>query len=293
MMALYTARKRKKCAHGKISSMCKECGGVSLCIHNRLRWYCALCKGNSMCEHNRRKEACVVCRGTGICCHGRRRCTCVECGGNLVCEHKISKYKCLECIPVSKLVEKKWVCRCCLSVNVRGRRRVSGLCFKCDETSPPRWEHIVWNIIKSGLPPPSATDNKMIGGCDSRRTRPDICWVGDDRIVHLEIDEHSHTDREVSCELSKLDSANWGVHGKHLPTVVVRFNPNEYDVKLVTLTDRCNALVRVLKGLFVEPVSSWSPYGVNVVYMFYHTKSNQHIDAARKEKHSIRILQIV
>jgi hypothetical protein len=58
---------------------------------------------------------------------------------------------------------------------------------------------------------PPLPDNQVLGGCQSDKTRPDICWIGQDRIVHLEIDEHSHEDREVSCELKKLDSANWGV----------------------------------------------------------------------------------
>lgn len=246
-----------------------------------------------MCQHNRRKEVCVICRGTEICSHGRRRGSCVECGGNQICKHKRVKYVCIECIPLSKLAEKKWVCKYCLSVNIRGRRRVSGICSVCDKSSPPRWEHIVWNAIKSRLPPPSSTDNKVIGGCNSRKTRPDICWVGSDRIVHLEIDESSHVDREISCELSKLDSANWGVDGKHLPTVVVRFNPNEYDVKRVALKSRCDALVSVLKSLFEESLSTWSVYGVNVVYMFYHTKGWQHIEAAKREVGSIRVLRVV
>jgi len=33
------------------------------------------------------------------------------------------------------------------------------------------------------------------------------CWVLKDRVIHVEIEKHSHEDREVGCELKKIDSA--------------------------------------------------------------------------------------
>ena len=38
-----------------------------------------------------------------------------------------------------------------------------------------------------------------------------ITGLGADRVVHLEVDENSHADREVSCELTKVDETAWGV----------------------------------------------------------------------------------
>jgi hypothetical protein len=42
--------------------------------------------------------------------------------------------------------------------------------------------------------------------------------------VHVEIDEHSHVDYEVACELKKDNTTNWGFGPcvYHRPTVMVR-----------------------------------------------------------------------
>ena len=178
-------------------------------------------------------------------------------------------------------------------------RKHIGSCAGCDKNKPPRMEHIVRDKIEGPIKlPPTMRDSKLIGGeaCASDRTRPDLCWVLEDRIIHVEIDEHSHEDREVSCELKKLDSANWGLSDfglKHLPTWTIRFNCSEYDGRRISLDARCKALVHVVNGLLKCPLTVWDPLRLNVSYMFYHSKSQKHIEAAKESKMSIVVQDVV
>ena len=153
-------------------------------------------------------------------------------------------------------------------------------------------------MIKDRLFRPSIADDQVLGGkaCHESRTRPDLCWILPDRIVHLEIDEHSHVDYEVACELKKNDAANWGFDTRedHRPTVMVRFNPNEYDKRNVSLEERCDALVDVLNRLFINDTAGagWCDTVTNLIYMFYHSKSDKHIEAARNAKDNMHVLEV-
>lgn len=155
-------------------------------------------------------------------------------------------------------------------------------------------------MIKSDLPDPSIRDNRILGGdkCGSERTRPDVCWIGTDRIVHLEIDEDSHTDREVSCELKKLDSANWGfldsgIRSVHRPTLTVRFNPNSYDKAKIGIEERCSVLVHTIQNALTGSTETWDPLRTNVIYLYFHSKAQQHIQAAKNAQESIHVLKIL
>ena len=65
------------CEHGvKKRSRCKVC---SACPHGRVRSLCKECGGSQICEHGRQRNQCKECGGKGICEHGRQRHTCKEC----------------------------------------------------------------------------------------------------------------------------------------------------------------------------------------------------------------------
>jgi hypothetical protein len=51
------------CEHGRIRSVCKECGGSSLCEHGREVRKCKECGGGSFCEHGRQRSKCKECGG--------------------------------------------------------------------------------------------------------------------------------------------------------------------------------------------------------------------------------------
>jgi hypothetical protein len=120
-----------------------------------------------------------------------------------------------------------------------------------------------------------------------------VCFA-EDRIVHLEIDEHSHAPSRTSeCEIKKADSAGWGVSSEHLPTVIVRFNPNEYDKRRISLDRRCDALVSKLNELFRCDMRGFSPLGTNIIYMYYHTNAQHHIEAAKNASGSLKVIDII
>jgi hypothetical protein len=152
---------------------------------------------------------------------------------------------------------------------------------------------IVWDMIKGRLFRPSISDDQVLGGkeCDSAKTRLDRCWILSDRIVHGGNDEHSHNDRGVACERKKNDTANWGMGRSltHRPTVMVKFNCNEYDKRHVPLEEGCDALVDALNHLFTCDTAGWSDHGSNLVYMYYHSKSDKHIEAARKAEQMMHV----
>ena len=179
-------------------------------------------------------------------------------------------------------------CKICAAKLTR-RRYEKGLCAQCDPLVPPRLEHIVRRLL---LPLvalfPTMQDDTLIGGRGSDKTRPDLCWVTDDRILHVEVDEDSHADRDPSCELKKLDSANWGFLD-HKPTFVLRFNCSACDSKRVTLEDRVATLATIINRLLTGPLDDWDSLRVNVCLLFYLSSANHHIKAARACPMSIKV----
>jgi hypothetical protein len=180
-------------------------------------------------------------------------------------------------------------CNICATTLLSNKnRRDIGICAGCDTTKRKRVEHVVRDMMLQGglVIPPTYADNKLIGGdaCGSDRTRPDLVWVLHDRIVHVENDEDSHAHKEVSCELKKLDAANWGLSDyglDHLPTWTLRFNCDVYDGRDIGLDARVEILVARVNSLLREPLTAWDPLRTNVQYMFYHSKGQKHINAAK------------
>ena len=144
-----------------------------------------------------------------------------------------------------------------------------------------RWGDVVFAQLlplvtyADGAPfPPDQRDERRGGGlgtssaqkrrreCDTTSNRfPDGLWVlRDERgravlVVIVEVDEHSHTDRDPARESGKTDDtfqalqdrlakegAARGAVARHdaqmIPIVTIRVNPNAYDEKVVSLPER-------------------------------------------------------
>lgn len=123
-----------------------------------------------------------------------------------------------------------------------------------------------------------------------------MLWVLPDRLVHVEVDEDSHVDRETACELKKLDSANWGMAEPghyHRPTALVRFNCSSYDGRDVSLDERVRALAAEIVALIEEPLTQWDSLRINVIFMYYHSSAKHHIKAARKASGAVNVVKVV
>jgi len=155
-------------------------------------------------------------------------------------------------------------------------------------TTSQRWEDVVFEKLlplvtySDGTPfPPDQRDERKGGGlgtskaqkrrreCETTTNRfPDALWVLRDEdgrvvlVVIVEVDEHSHTDRDPECESGKIEDTFQAVQerskhegaargsagrvdAKMVPIVTMRFNPNAYDKAIVKLDDR----IRVLADL--------------------------------------------
>ena len=209
--------------------------------------------------------------------------------------------RCLECVPFENLIKKPGICSVCGEKHLgRNRRLTSGVCFECDKDAPKRTQNIIWDMIKKELPLPSAT-RQYVGTsildkekCQvDRRRQPDAAWVTEDRIVMLEIDEDSHEEREIACELAKLDETRYAAEAGTKPCITIRFNPDAYDHKHVALDERCTELIVQILHYLQCPARALNPNGANVVYMYYHSKAQKHIDAAAENADTITIQDIV
>jgi hypothetical protein len=159
------------------------------------------------------------------------------------------------------------------------------VCATCRGAGAESRQNVMLDALLPKLPQPSAVDDKLIGGdaCDTGRRRPDVAWVGQDRQVHLEIDEDSHGARVVACELAKLTDTRWGSENGGKPLVTIRFNPDLMDPGAnVPIEDRCSAVIDEITRWITCPIEQLKPYeAVHVVYMFYSSKGKKHIDAAK------------
>ena len=290
---------KRYCPHGtKSSYSCKQCkhegiDGRGICNHDKLKSRCRECGGGALCIHDKQKSHCRECGGSAYCIHDKQKTKCRECGGSALCIHDKQKYMCVDCNCAEELLLRKKTCVICVKPN-RSSLDKQNVCFSCRNTAGEmrtlRQDEVLSNILPR-LPPPSSIDNKMVGGdsCDTGVRRPDTSWVIKDsnekkggRIVILEIDEYSHSSRIPDCENAKLYDTRWGAENGELPVVFIRFNPDKMDdVENVSIEKRYEAVIIEITYWLSCPIEEFYPYeAAHVVYMFYGSKGQKHIDAA-------------
>jgi hypothetical protein len=142
--------------------------------------------------------------------------------------------------------------------------------------------------------PASAQDDTLFGGgqCDASRRRPDVLWLGTDRIVSLEIDEHSHRDRITSCELGKMHDqfVAWQALVGCVPVFYIRFNPDEYDGGRTLLDNRVSAVAQRVNELLTMDVTGCSSLVPHVEFRYYHSNAQYHIEGVRRAPDSFVFL---
>jgi len=173
------------------------------------------------------------------------------------------------------------------------------LCAQCDPAVPDRIERIVVPMFIRSLGfEPSAQDDQLIGGtkCDTNKRRPDVCWISNNRIAFLEIDEHGHDDRSPVCETAKVIDQTISVQKTYPDAVVAhfRFNPLEFDHHPVDLESRVATIVSDMKlFLFEESYFPWRKEVPYVFYYFYPKKSHFQIDHVLKEAaNAIQVMMV-
>ena len=215
------------------------------CPHGRRRTRCRHCGGGSICVHGRRTERCLVCGGSNFCVHGRRKERCRHCGGSGFCEHNRHTETCPDCLTVEKILSRKIICHVCCQTRLSKIRLRSGIttCAECDPQVPPRSEHVVVPRLLERIASSVRAGRRPLwrSGCDANRRRPDLLWLGRDRVVSVEIDEHSRRSDEC-VRWERCTTCRWQSLLGCVPVFYVRVNPDEYDGRYLPLEDRLDAV---------------------------------------------------
>ena len=184
-------------------------------------------------------------------------------------------------------------------------------------TTSQRWEEVVFDQLlplitySDGTPfPPDQRDERKGGGlgtsvnarkrrreCDTTTNRfPDALWVlRDERgravmALAVEVDEHSHGDREPECESGKIHDTNVSVQdrlGKEgvasgavarrpmVPLVIFKMNPNAYDGPRTPLEARVRAVADRFHSYAHMPAAereALPTHGPIVHVLYYHSR---------------------
>jgi len=180
-----------------------------------------------------------------------------------------------------------------------------------------RWEDVVFDQLlplityADGTPfPPEQRDERKGGGlgtskaktrgreCQTSTNRfPDSLWVRRNEHGHgvlalgVEPDEHSHGDREPTCESAKIYDTNWAVQQKlgyegaargslvakrpMVPYIMIKVNTNAYDGPRTSLKQRVKAVAELLNSyahMDAEAIAKLQTHAPIVHVMYYHSK---------------------
>lgn len=263
------------CVHKRRKSRCKDCGGSNLCVHGRSKEYCIDCDGSQVCLHKHIRSSCKECKGSQICKHMRARNNCKECKGTEICECNQYRRQCwkhCKC-PCGKLnldctkKHRNKFCTLCKMIRLSPEREHiqkldKRICRDCEIRNygekMQRIEIQYVDKLKTWGYHPTVHDKiikndecNIINEHNSdnlNRKRVDLYFKTESSFrydVLLEIDEHSHSGIDVSCEFRRLEdvhdqiTANRGYVKK---LVVIRFNPfskeQRLDEKLKALLEK-------------------------------------------------------
>lgn len=223
---------------------------------------------------------------------------------NTGCVHGLIFKNCGDCMSFDAMVESKIWCSGC-NTRLSDKRKHIGWCATCDDgkTKIARTEiRLRGGLIDAVGHPASALDDTFFGNdktvCgDSTWRRPDAAWLGTDRVVLCETDEHCHAYGNYSpqCDATwATDMAealvnlyNYRGHNGHaLRIFLVRWNPDARDQSRpqVRVEDRVKivgAKVKALLEMSEAELAAYAPSVPHVYYYFYHSNAQAWIDKAR------------
>ena len=210
------------------------------------------------------------------------------------CPHGTRTDQCKECVPIDRMLSGHQFCHICCSKQLCNTRRLqeTPICAECEETECRRIEHITVDMLLAKIEhPPSLRNDVIVGGpsCDSGRRRPDLAWIGKDRVIKVGIDENGgHFGRDPVCEMAKMHDqfVSWQ---KQLGNVVVfylKLNPSEFDGRKISLADRTSSVSKRINQLLVQDLGEFSTLVPHVEYWYYHSKCEFQIRAVREHPDS-------
>jgi hypothetical protein len=107
---------------------------------------------------------------------------------------------------------------------------------------------------------------RQMGGCSLKR--PDKLYISEKLALWIEIDENQHQNNDdYRCDEKRISDAIDEFNGQ--PLVVIRFNPDKYNVPNGYVRVRLRDRIDKLKSMIVEILSTVQLYPVLVIYMYY------------------------
>ena len=145
--------------------------------------------------------------------------------------------------------------------------------------------------------------------CDvDKPRRPDAPWLGTDRAVLCETDEHSHTASGYEPECCAAWATDMtealvslyrdkGHDGDALRVFIVRWNPDarDSDRPVIRKEERARIVGERVKALLempAEELAQFPPMVPIVLYYYYHSKAQRWIDFA-STSNGILVLEVV
>ena len=222
------------------------------------------------------------------------------------CTHGLKLETCKDCFSSEKMVANKEWCSGCFTTRLTNKKRKEiGLCEKCDagQTKVARTEVRLREPLFEAVGfPPSAIDDTYFGTdgevCDVTKPRkPDAPWLGSDRAVLCETDEHSHTKSGYEPECCATWASDMtealvslyrdrGLDGDALRVFLVRWNPDARDRSrpVIRQEERARIVgerIKALREMPAEELAKFPPMVPILIYYYYHSKAQRWIDYAR------------
>ena len=127
--------------------------------------------------------------------------------------------------------------------------------------------------------------------------QPDAPWLGSDRAVLCETDEHSHTNSGYEPECCATWASDMtealvslyrdrGLDGDALRVFLVRWNPDARDRSrpVIRQEERARIVgerIKALREMPAEELAKFPPMVPILIYYYYHSKAQRWIDYAR------------
>lgn len=290
-------QRKKLCEHFQQIKRCVKCAKTKTCQHGVLMKLCTVQFCCEICPHDTRRRRCNKCKGDNRCPCGKLKNDCFK---HFICPCGVSNHDCT-------LKHRNPFCTMCKMTRLTTqKKRINDLekrlCQVCEitnyEKTLKRIEHEYLDKLRSWNYFPSVHDQiikdsscniiNVHGGEQKNRKRVDMLFRTEPTFPYniiLEIDEHSHSGYDISCEFVRLQDlfdqivSNTGLVK---PLIVIRFNPfsTEKDIDLKLR----GVLTKAFKGLYKTD----DDRGFTVVELLGYSKKRkehyQNADVAKKKK---------
>ena len=157
------------------------------------------------------------------------------------------------------------------------------MCHDCaiETGQKKRIEHRYTQYLDKYIDFPSIND-RVVGGSVCLKYRPDKIYVGINRIVHIEIDEHEHQKKsgDYSCDEKRISDI-YDEFQTPVPEhyIVIRLNTDSYQTENKyyqvdrdkIFNKRAKILIRLMKKIEKQPPGS----KIFIYYLYYSNDSNR------------------